>query len=123
MSDVLVNLLYVATISIAVIIGLKSLSILAALRRENKDMKHLFDDQLAQEIKNAIVSEVAEGKGAEELEEDEGKESKPKDPLSGLLMEIYDDLYTRVEDEEKERRKSIKELKDEIKKLRAELKK
>jgi len=123
MTSVFENLLYVVTISIAVIIGLKSLSILASLRRENKDMKHLFDDQLAQEIKNAIVSEVAEGKGAGEPEEGEGKESKPKDPLSGLLMEIYDDLYTRVEDEEKERRKSIKELKDEIKKLRAELKK
>ncbi len=120
MSQGLDFLLYFITIVIAVVIGLKSLSILASLRREKREVKTLLDDQLAREIKKAIVSEVIEGKISAEGESEE-RESLEKDPLAGLLMDMYDDLYSRVGEEEKARKKSIKELQGEIEKLRSEL--
>ncbi len=122
MSQGLDFLLYFITIVIAVVIGLKSLSILASLRREKREVKTLLDDQLAREIKKAIVSEVIEGKISAEGESEE-RESLEKDPLAGLLMDMYDDLYSRVGEEEKARKKSITELKGEIEKLRSELEK
>lgn len=119
-------LTYVLLIALAGYIGVKSLHALVSLKREKREIRHFFDDELVREIKHAIVEEVEEGRSKEEVSETrEGKrrEAAPGGILESLLMEVYDDLYNRVAEEENARKKELKEIRSEIKKLREEIKK
>lgn len=114
-------LLYFAAILLAVFLGLRSLHTLVALRKEKREVRDFFDSELVGEIKKAIVDEISKSKRPPVGRVKEERPS-PKDPLAGLLMEIYDDLYTRVAEEEAARKKSLDELRSELEKLRNELK-
>ncbi|MEE8167854.1 MAG: hypothetical protein V3T58_03145 [Candidatus Hydrothermarchaeales archaeon] len=116
----------VLLITLAAYIGVKSLHALVSLRREKREVRHFFDNELVREIKHAIVEEVEDSKSKEEITEERGwkrKEAASGGRLESLLMEVYDDLYNRVVDEENARKKELKEIHSEIKKLRDEIKK
>lgn len=102
-----------------VFLGLRSLRALMSLRKENSEVRNFYENQLAREIKNAIVDEMYKTKMAPT---EGAKLEKPgsENPLAALLKEIYDDLYTRIAEEEAIRKKSLEELKEEIAKLRLE---
>ncbi len=111
--------LYFTAIVVATAMGLRSLNTLFSLRKEKREVKNFYENELASEIRNAILDEV--NKAKEKTKSKSKEKAETKDPLAGLLTEIYDDLYTHIAEEETARKKSIKGLESEIEKLRAEL--
>lgn len=117
MGQASIAIVYIGLLVLAVLLGLRSLRGLLALRKEGSQVKDFYEHELAREIREAIVSEIGKKKTA--VEGAKVEEKLKEDPLAGLLMEIYDDLYTRIAEEEAVRKKSIEELKGEIEKLRS----
>ncbi len=103
---------------LAVMVGLRSIRALVALRREGREVKEFYEHELARQIREAIVDEIDKNKMAAEGARAEAKIKE--NPLTVLLKDIYDDLYARILEEEENRKKSLEELRAEIEKLRGE---
>ncbi len=120
-------LLYTTSLALLAYLGVKSLQGLARLRRERREIKDFFDDELVREIRSSMIEELARGREAARssaLERSKGAgaevTTKPRDPLAALLVEIYEELYSLVSDEEEARKREIESLREEFEKLKAE---
>lgn len=115
----IVSSIYVLIIALAAYLGVRSAHALVSLRGENRKVREFFDEELVRDIRKSIEGEVERIKEGEKRDET----AADKDPLSGLLLDIYDDLYDRMAEEEKARKKELENLKAEIKELREEIRK
>ncbi len=124
-SQGLVFLIYSASIALLVYLGVRSLHALANLRREKREIRDFFDDELVREIRSSMVAELSKSREAAKSSLEakgaaEDASSKPSDPLAALLVEIYEELYSLVSEEEEARKREIEALKSELEKLKAE---
>jgi hypothetical protein len=97
---------------VLIYLWLMSIKRILSARMEGPRRRSYLEDKLVKELREAIF-------GGERKEEASG--DVEVDPLAGILTEIYDDLYDRVSEEEKERKREIKALKREIDELKGKI--
>jgi predicted metalloendopeptidase len=83
-----------------------SMRTILATRREGPQRRAYLEDKLVKELREVMEKE---------------KETLGEADIAGILTEVYDDLYARIADEEKERKREIQSLKAELRSLREEI--
>jgi polyhydroxyalkanoate synthesis regulator phasin len=73
---------------------------------EGARRRSYLEDNLVRELKDAI------GRKGEDLD---------KSDIAGILVEVYDDLYSRISEEEEKRKKEISAIRAEIEDLKSKL--